>query len=125
MNNLTEFCTTWLNSWTGNQPEKLLTFYTEDAFYSDPANRQGLTGHQQLLPYFSKQLKYNPNWKWKALEIIETTKGFTLKWEAEIPVGDKSIVEQGLDIVELQNGKISRNEVYFDRTAWLKCSEQK
>ena len=125
MNNLTEFCTTWLISWTGNQPEKLLTFYTEDAFYSDPANRQGLTGHQQLLPYFSKLLKYNPNWKWKALEIIETTKGFTLKWEAEIPVGDKSIVEQGLDIVELQNGKISRNEVYFDRASWLKAAERK
>lgn len=125
MQNLNEFCTNWLNSWTGNQPEQLLTYYTENTFYSDPATRNGLNGHQQLLPYFTKLLKYNPNWKWKALEIIETPKGFTLKWEASIPVGDTYIIEQGLDIVELTDGKISRNEVYFDRTNWLKAAEPK
>lgn len=125
MENLNEFCTNWLTSWTGNQPDLLLSFYTDDAFYSDPATRHGLKGHQLLLPYFSKLLKYNPDWKWKAIEIIETAKGFTLKWEASIPVGDKNIVEQGLDIVEMENGKISRNEVYFDRVAWLKAIELK
>lgn len=125
MNNLTEFCTTWLNAWTGNQPGQLILFYTEDAYYSDPANRQGLKGHKQLLPYFSKLLRYNPDWKWKALEIIETATGFILKWEAIIPVGNSTIAEQGLDIVELQDGKISRNEVYFDRVNWLKASESK
>lgn len=125
MQNLTQFCTNWLNSWTGNQPENLLTFYSENAFYCDPAVRNGLTGHQQLLPYFSKLLKYNPNWKWKAIEIIETAKGFTLKWEATIPVGDTYITEQGLDIVELANGKISRNEIYFDRSNWLNMAQPK
>ena len=120
-----DFCTNWLNSWTGNRPDLLLSFYSEDAFYSDPATRQGLKGHEQLLSYFTKLLKYNPNWKWKIVEIIETGKGFTLKWEATIPVGDKNIIEQGLDIVELENGKISRNEVYFDRTSWLKAAELK
>ena len=125
MDILTDFCNDWLSAWTGNQPELLLTFYTEDAFYSDATKRQGLHGHQELLPYFSKLLKNNPNWKWKAVEIIETAKGFTLKWEAEIPVGDTTVVEQGVDIVELHNGKISRNEVYFDRTAWFKAAERK
>lgn len=125
MKNLPQFCDAWLESWTGNQPNALITFYTEDAFYSDPANRQGLKGQQQLLPYFSKLLKHNPEWKWKAIEIIETDKGFTLKWEASIPVGDKVITEQGLDIIEMQDGKISRNEVYFDRANWLKAATQK
>lgn len=55
------------------------------------------------------------------LEITETAKGFTLKWEARIPVNGSTITELGLDIVELTDGKISRNEVYFDRTAWLKA----
>ena len=125
MDILTDFCTDWLGAWTGNQPEQLMTFYTEDAFYSDPATRNGLHGYEQLLPYFSKLLKYNPNWQWKALEIIETAKGFTLKWEATIPVGDTNIIEQGLDIVELRSGKISRNEVYFDRATWLKAAGNK
>ena len=125
MKNLSEFCEEWLNSWTGNQPELLLSYYTEDAFYSDPANKQGLCGHVELLPYLKKLLKYNPDWKWMPVEIMETGKGFTLKWEASVPVGDTIIKETGLDIVELRNGKISRNEVYFDRADWLKASAQK
>ena len=125
MDILTNFCNDWLGAWTGNQPELLLSYYTEDAFYSDPATRNGLHGQKELLPYFSKLLKYNPNWKWRVLEIIETAKGFTLKWEATIPVGETNIIEQGLDIVELQDGKISRNEVYFDRATWLKAAGNK
>ena len=125
MTHLSNFCEAWLNSWTGNRPELLLSYYSEDAYYSDPANKQGLRGHAEILSYFKKLLKHNPDWKWRAIEIIETAKGFTLKWEANIPVGGTIIKEQGLDIVELQNGKISRNEVYFDRTAWLKATEQK
>ena len=125
MTNYSEFCEQWLNAWTGNRPELLLSFYSEDAFYSDPANKQGLRGHAELIPYFKKLLKYNPDWKWKAVEIIETAKGFTLKWEASIPVAGALVKELGLDIVELSNGKISRNEVYFDRTAWLKAATPK
>ena len=121
MENLEAFCSAWLNSWTGNQPDKLLGFYTEDALYLDPANKQGLKGHKELLPYFSKLLRFNTDWRWKAMEIISTGKGFTLKWEASIPVGTTTLIEHGLDIVEMQDGKISRNEVYFDRTAWMKA----
>ena len=125
MDNLQEFCESWLSSWTGNEPDLLLSYYTEDCFYSDPAIRQGLKGHEELLPYFKKLLKYNPAWKWKPIEIIETAKGFTLKWEASIPICDNIIKEEGLDILEIEKGKISRNEVYFDRAAWLRAVEKK
>jgi hypothetical protein len=118
---LTDFCNEWLSAWTGNQPDILLTYYAEDAFYVDPANKEGLKGHAELRPYFTKLLQMNPNWKWRAIEIIETGKGFTLKWEATIPVGSEVVVEQGLDIVELTGNQISRNEVYFDRAAWMKA----
>ncbi|MCW5906651.1 MAG: nuclear transport factor 2 family protein [Chitinophagales bacterium] len=111
----------WLASWTGNQPEQLLSYYTDDAFYLDPANTNGLKGHAQLLPYFGKLLKHNPNWVWTAEEVMPTEKGFTLKWKAAIPINDKTITLFGLDIVELRDGKISRNEVYFDRSEWLKA----
>ncbi|EKD41824.1 MAG: hypothetical protein ACD_73C00506G0002 [uncultured bacterium] len=108
------FCTTWLDAWTGNQPEKLISFYSRDAFYRDPAKPLGLRGHEELLPYFKKLLSRNPNWIWKAQEIFPTEKGFILKWEATIPLKDKTIIESGMDIVELKEGKIVRNEVYFD-----------
>lgn len=117
MTNLTSFCNQWLVAWTGNRPEALLTYYTEDTFYRDPAKPGGLKGHSELLPYFQKLLAKNPNWTWKALEIIPTEKGFVLKWEAAIPAGERVIAETGLDIVEMRDGKISRNEVFFDTSA--------
>lgn len=120
--NLQSFCDEWLAAWTGNQPDKLLTYYTDDAFYLDPANKQGLKEQEQLRAYFTKLLKYNPDWKWEAVEIMETAKGFTLKWKATIPVGETIVTEYGLDIVELTDGKISRNEVYFDRVDWMKAA---
>ena len=113
---LTKFCNEWLEHWTGNMPEKLIMFYTEDALYIDPANRDGLHGHEEILPYFEKLLAANPDWTWKPLEIIPTEEGCILKWECAIPVGERIINEKGLDIVELRGQRVSRNEVYFDQT---------
>ncbi len=116
---LQSFADKWLAAWTGNNPALLLDFYTADAFYLDPANPKGLKGHEQLLMYFEKLLKRNPNWKWTAAELFPTEKGFTLKWKAEIPIVEETLIMNGLDIVEITNEKISRNEVYFDRYDWI------
>lgn len=111
---LVSFCESWLSSWTGNRPDLLLSFYHPDAFYRDPARPEGLKGHLQMLPYFQKLLAANPDWTWRAVEIFPTLKGFVLKWEAKIPRGGALVTEQGLDIVEMGEGKILRNEVFFD-----------
>lgn len=36
-----EFASRWLPAWTGNEPEKLAEFYSDDAVYLDPAITQG------------------------------------------------------------------------------------
>jgi hypothetical protein len=115
-----ELCSRWLPAWTGNHPEKLVEFYSQDAFYSDPVHRKGLHGHAELLPYLKRLLAANPEWKWEAVEIFPTEKGFTAKWKATIPAGNTTVVEYGVDIVEVAGGKVTRNEVYFDRAALLK-----
>lgn len=109
-----DFCIRWLSSWTGNQPERLIGFYGEDAFYSDPTARKGLQGKNKILSYFKILLRNNPNWVWTHEEIIPNEKGFVLKWKARIPVKETEIVEYGMDIVEVSEEKIVRNEVYFD-----------
>jgi ketosteroid isomerase-like protein len=113
----------WLAAWTGNRPDKLIEFYSADAFYSDhPAHRDGLLGHAQILPYFKRLLAENPKWVWEAVEVFPTKQGFTLKWKATIPAGSTTVVEYGVDIVEVADGKITRNEVYFDRMALMKAA---
>ena len=116
MKDIVTFCQNWLTSWTGNNPEKLISFYSKTAYYQDPANPKGLKGHDKLFPYFKKLLAANPKWIWRMTEAYPTEKGFILKWRATIPVKSEEITEYGMDILELEDNKIIRNEVYFDRT---------
>ena len=118
------FCDEWLNAWTGNKPEHLRSFYSDDAFYRDPVLPKGVSG-ADLLPYFKKLLAKNPRWIWTAVELLPTPTGFCLKWKAEIPVGETAIYEIGLDIVDVHDGKIVRNEVYFNTALLLSAMNKK
>jgi hypothetical protein len=116
-----DFCSKWLPAWHGNRPGDLIKFYSDDALYVDSANKAGLKGRDQIFPYFKKLLAANPDWTWEPIEVFPTDLGFIVKWQAIIPVGIEAITEYGMDIVEIQKGKIRRNEVYFDRLTLLEA----
>jgi len=122
---LLKFCSGWLAAWTGNRPETLLNFYHDEALYIDPANREGLKGHKEMRKYLERLLAANPEWIWKPVEVFPIEIGAIVKWECEIPVGQETIHEKGLDIVEIDDNKITRNEVYFDRTNLLAALEKR
>lgn len=123
-NTLEEFINDWLGAWTGNQPQKLLSYYHKEIFYIDPANPEGIQGQENLKAYLKNLLGHNPNWIWKTKEIIPTQKGCVLKWVAQIPIADDMLTTEGLDIIEIREQKIIRNEVFFDRSAWFKKREK-
>jgi hypothetical protein len=115
-----QFAQRWLPAWTGNDPERLAAFYSDDALYVDPGIPAGVRGKAELLAYFRKLLAHNPNWVWTQLEAIPLEDGFLNKWLARIPVGTKTLEVVGVCLVQLDAaGKIRRNEVYFDRTELL------
>jgi hypothetical protein len=120
-----DFCNQWLPAWTGNKPELLISFYSADAFYSDPFIPQGLKGEEKILAYFRKFLSPYPDWKYEQVEIFPTEKGFTLKWKVSLPINSDTVVEYGVDIVEMSNNRIIRNEVYFDTANLLKSIKEK
>ncbi len=114
------FAEKWLPAWTGNNPELLASFYSDDVFYLDPGVPVGVKGKTALLAYFTKLLSYNPAWVWTQLEGIPMEGGFLNKWRAVVPVGQAMLEIIGVCFVQLNDaGKIERNEVYFDRTQWL------
>jgi hypothetical protein len=41
------------------------------------------------------------------------------------PINKETVVEYGVDIVEIANDKIIRNEVYFDTASLLKSIKEK
>lgn len=113
------YCDEWFRAWTGGDPDRLLEHYAEDAVYEDPARPQGIRGHGELRRYFARLLPANPDMVWTRRELRPVEGGFVVSWTARIPVGGETLVERGMDLVLLRDGRIARNEVYFDRAAWL------
>ncbi|MBI4411268.1 MAG: nuclear transport factor 2 family protein, partial [Deltaproteobacteria bacterium] len=111
-------------AWTGNQPEKLASFYTEDAFYSDSNVPQGLKGKSQILAYFRKLLAKNPDWVWTQEEALPLEDGFVNKWKAQIPVEGKIIECRGVCLVHFKDNLICRNQVYFDPTPLVRSAKK-
>lgn len=111
------FASKWLPAWSGNNPEQLASFYAEDCYYLDAGIPNGARGKAELLIYFRQLLAQNPNWVWTQIEAIPMEGGFLNKWFAEIPVGEDILGCVGVCLVQFnEQGKIQRNEVYFDRT---------
>jgi ketosteroid isomerase-like protein len=117
----TELYARWLPAWTGNRPEELAGFYSDDVVYRDPARPDGVRSRPALLEYQRALLARFPDWTWTADAVLPIDGGFVLRWKARIPVGDIGVEGTGMDLVLVQDGLITRNEVYFDRTALLRA----
>ncbi len=115
------FADRWLPAWGGNRPELLVSFYSDDAFYCDPAIPQGVRGRERLLAYFRKLLGRNPDWVWTQRGSVPLADGFLNLWHASIPVGAGVVEVDGACTAQLRDGLIYRNEVYFDRSDFLKA----
>lgn len=113
------FADRWLPAWTGNDPARLVSFYSDDAFYADPAIPGGVRGREALLAYFSKLLALNPRWVWTHRGSVPIQDGFLNRWHASIPVGERTVEAEGVCTVQLRDGLIYRNEVHFDRSELL------
>jgi hypothetical protein len=114
-----DFAERWLPAWTGNQPERLVAFYTEDAFYSDPAVPAGMRGRAALLAYFGRLLALNSSWVWRQRGSLAIPDGFLNLWHATIPVADRVVEADGVCTVQLRDGRIYSNQVFFDRSELL------
>jgi hypothetical protein len=114
-----EFASRWLPAWTGNDPERLAAFYTDDAFYSDPAVPDGVRGREAVASYFRALLARYPDWVWTQTAATPMEGGFLNHWHASIPVGAKTIECDGVCTVRLRDGLIERNQVFFDRSELL------
>jgi hypothetical protein len=114
-----EFAARWLPAWSGNRPELLASFYSADAFYADPAIRAGVRDRAALLAYFRKLLGRNPDWVWTHTGSVPLADGFLNRWHASIPVGERRVEVDGVCTVQLRDGLIYANEVFFDRSELL------
>lgn len=111
------FCARWLPAWTGNDPGGLVAFYAGDAFYSDPALPDGIRGREALLAYFTRLLARFPDWEWTHERSLPLPAGFLNYWRARFTRVGPDV--RGVCVVQLREGLIVRNEVFFDRVPIL------
>lgn len=116
---LERFCDEWLAAWTGGDVARLASYYAPDCVYSDPTKPAGIRGRDELARYLGKWLPEYAQMVWARRALYPTEGGFCVTWDARIPVAGSWIEERGMDVVLLDaDGKIARNEVYFDMTRW-------
>ena len=114
-----DFCEKWLPNLVGGEPSlnKLMTFYNEDAVYEDPNVPEGLQGRAAVGDFLKVLLKKYPAWKFDIVSLYPTAKGFVLQYVGTIPVEGGKVIKnfRGIDIIEIKNGKISKQQGYYDR----------
>jgi SnoaL-like domain len=117
---LERFCDAWFAAWTGTDADRLAAYYAEDCFYSDPGKPEGIRGRDALSRYLRRLLAANPKLVWTRRALYPVPGGFAVTYDASIPLPTgETIVERGMDLVLLDaQGKIVRNEVYFDMARW-------
>jgi hypothetical protein len=115
------FAESWLPAWSGNRPELLASFYAEDAAYSDPAIPGGVRGREAVRAYFTRLLARNPDWVWTHRGSVPMQDGFLNLWHASIPVGERTVEADGVCTVQLREGLIYANHVFFDRSELLEA----
>lgn len=107
------FADRWLPAWTGNRPHRLLSFYADDAFYSDPAVPDGVRGKPALTRYFTRLLGKYPDWFWEHEGSVPLLDGFLNYWRATVPVEGVEHRWCGVCTVQIREDLIYRNEVFF------------
>lgn len=113
------FAERWLPAWSGNEPERLISFYAPEAFYSDPAVPDGIRGREAILNYFRALLARFPDWVWRQTDATPMEGGFLNHWWAQVPMESRTVEIRGVCTVVFAGDLIARNEVFFDRTELL------
>ncbi|ATL46187.1 hypothetical protein COR50_02830 [Chitinophaga caeni] len=119
------FVSSWLEAWSDTEKPgaaaRVANFYRDDCRYKDPGNPATIMGKVALENYLTSLLALNKGWKWTLRELIPIDGGCVVRWQAKIPVQQEIVSLEGMDLLQMEEGKIKYNEVYFDRTTWLKA----
>ena len=115
-----EIAVRFLEAWNTHDVDTVANIYSEDVTYLDPNTRGAIESREAMRRYLTKLFA-----AWKMhYELVELQTGdqdgkCSVKWAATFQRrGDGQVIHlQGLDIVEFHDGLVTRNEVYFDRSA--------
>jgi len=113
-----ELAETVLGAWNEQDVDRVVACYTADCIYVDPNTRGPVIGRESFRSYLTRLFEqWQMHWSLREFFPFKEGDGGAFLWHAEFTPtsGGKTLEIDGMDLVVLQGGQLSRNEVYFDR----------
>jgi len=107
-----------LSAWNEQDVETVLSCYTEDCVYLDPNTRGPVVGREALRRYLTKLFaRWRMTWSRREVFLLADGDGTAFLWHAQLTpaAGGKTAEVDGMDLALVRDGRLWRNEVYFDR----------
>lgn len=109
----------FLSAWNSHDVDRVLGCYAADLVYVDPNSRGSVVGAADMRRYLTKLFgAWRMHWRLREAFLLDGGTGAAILWKAHLRRADReSGVEiDGMDLVVMEGDRISRNEVYFDRS---------
>jgi ketosteroid isomerase-like protein len=116
---LREITERFLAAWNAQDVEAVLGCYTDDLVYRDPNTRGEIRGADAMRSYLETLFsRWIMTWEPRSIFTLSNKEGVAALWHASFrrPNGTATVEADGMDLILIQGDRISRNEVYFDRT---------
>jgi steroid delta-isomerase-like uncharacterized protein len=116
-------------SWSSGDPDKIASFCTDDCVFENVGGGSVHRGHEELKAWAAGVFAAIPDFKlevkslfvagdWAGCEWIET--GTQTGEMPPFPATGKSFSVRGASIVEVREGKVSREAMYWDSATFLR-----
>ena len=113
-----ELAEKFMSEWNSHDVERVVALYTDDVTYVDPNTRGAVKGAEALRRYLRKLLgRWQMHWSMREAYLLDGKGGCAVLWHATFqkPGGGDQVEADGMDLVIMQDDRVKRNEVYFDR----------
>jgi steroid delta-isomerase-like uncharacterized protein len=109
----------WIAAWNSHDPDKMLSLFTDDIVYEDVAFGEVSHGSAELRKFAASEFDGVPDLELKRLRADIHGGHGTIEWtfsgtdKGVFKTGKKFSV-RGVSVIEMRNGKISRNLDFYD-----------
>ncbi len=121
----------FMESLNSHDISKLISLFSENCLYEEVATGRRYTGRNNIAAYIRSTIDGIPDTKFKTVNILANDSLAVVEWlwtgtnsvgwaEMGIPATNKSLKLQGLSIMKIKNGLITRNRDYWDWNSFIR-----
>ncbi len=109
----------WIAAWNSHDAEKMLPLFTGDVVYEDVAFGEVSHGREEVRKFFQAEIAAVPDLELKLLRSHISDGHGTIEWtfsgtDKDVFKTGKKFSVRGVSVIELRDGKISRNLDFYD-----------